>query len=45
MFAVLAFVGMLGVFTFTGTQPVQAQQNTTAMRSFDPGSGGAPGVL
>ena len=36
MFAVLAFVGMLGVLTFTGTQPVQAQQNTTAMRSFDP---------
>ena len=36
MFAVLAFVGMIGVFTFSGTPPVQAQQNTTAMRSFDP---------
>ena len=36
MFAVLAFVGMLGVFTFSGAQPVQAQQNTTAMRSIDP---------
>ena len=36
MFAVLAFVGMLGVFTFSGAQPVQAQQNTTAMRSLDP---------
>ena len=36
MFAVLAYVGMLGVFTFTGTQPVQAQQNATATRSFDP---------
>ena len=36
MFAVLAFVGMLGVFTSSGTQPVQAQQNTTAMRSLDP---------
>ena len=36
LFAVLAFVGMLGVFTFSGAQPVQAQQNTTAMRSLDP---------
>ena len=36
MFAVLAFVGMIGVFTFSGAQPVQAQPNTTAMRSLDP---------
>ena len=36
MFAILAFVGILGVFTFSGALPVQAQQNATAMRSFDP---------
>ena len=36
MFGVLAFVGILGVFTSSGTQPVQAQQSTTAMRNFDP---------
>ncbi len=35
MFAVLAFVGILGVFTSSGALPVQAQQNATAMRSFD----------
>ena len=36
MFAVLAYVGMLGVSTISGAEPVQARQNTTATQSFDP---------
>ena len=36
LLAALALAGALGIFTFSGAQPVGAQETPTAIRSFDP---------
>ena len=36
LLAALALAGALGIFTFSGAQPVGAQATPTAIRSFDP---------
>ena len=36
LLATLALAGALGIFTFSGAQPVGAQATSTATRSFDP---------